>query len=50
MCLLAALIAVCFGMIGRETGRARALYGLKVFTEFVGISLLLSWILYFIPR
>ena len=49
MTMFAALVAVCFGVIGREGARARLLYGLKVFAEFVGIGLALAWILYLIP-
>ncbi len=49
MSLFAALVAVCFGVIGREGAKSRAVYGLKVFAEFVGIGLALAWVLYLIP-
>lgn len=49
MMLFAALVAVVFGVVTRETKRERVLYGLKVFGEFVGIGLLLAWLLYFLP-
>jgi hypothetical protein len=49
MVLCAALIALAFGIIGRDTGRDRFWYGLKVFGEFVGIGLVLAWVLYFLP-
>lgn len=49
MFLFAALVAVIFGFIGREHARGRALYGLKVFVEFIGVGLALAWLLYFIP-
>lgn len=49
MSLFAALVAVCFGVIGREDVRGRTLYGLKVFAEFLGIGLGLAWLLYFVP-
>lgn len=49
MSVFAALVAVCFGIIGRGDGRGRALYGLKVFAEFLVIGLALAWLLYFIP-
>ncbi len=49
MILFAALVAVAFGIIGRDEPRARALYGLKIFLEFAGVGLALAWLLYFIP-
>jgi hypothetical protein len=49
MLLFAGLVSVVFGTIGRDTGRGRLLYGLKIFAEFVGIGIVLAWILYFIP-
>ncbi len=45
----AALVAVAFGSIGRESARASVFYGLKIFAEFVAIGLALAWILYWIP-
>lgn len=49
MLLFAALVSVVFGIIGRETPRARLIYGLKIFAEFVGVGIVLAWLLYFIP-
>lgn len=49
MLLFAALVAIVFGVIARDNRRERALYGLKVFVEFVGIGLALAWLLYFLP-
>lgn len=49
MVLFAALVAVVFGIVGRETLRERSLYGLKIFAEFLGIGLALAWLLYFLP-
>lgn len=49
MMLFAALVAVVFGVVARNSQRERLLYGLKVFAEFVGIGLLLAWLLYFFP-
>jgi hypothetical protein len=49
MTLFAALVAVCFGIVGREDARGRAVYGLKIFAEFVGVGLALAWLLYWIP-
>lgn len=50
MALVAALVGVVFGCAGRDTTRARLLYGLKVFAEFMCVALVLAWILYFFPR
>lgn len=50
MMLFAALVSVVFGIVARDSNRERALYGLKVFAEFMGIGLALAWLLYFLPR
>jgi hypothetical protein len=49
MALFAALAAIVFGAMAKDTTRERLIYGLKVFAEFMVIGLVLSWILYFIP-
>jgi len=49
MMLFAALVALVFGVVARDTSRERLLYGLKVFAEFMGIGLALAWLLYFLP-
>jgi hypothetical protein len=49
MILFAALVSVVFGAVARDTKRERALYGLKVFGEFVLIGLALAWLLYYLP-
>lgn len=49
MILFAALVAIVFGIVGRDTQRERLLYGLKIFAEFVCIGLALAWLLYFLP-
>ena len=49
MMLFAAIVALVFGVVARDTGRERVLYGLKVFGEFMGIGLVLAWLLYFLP-
>ncbi|MEP6707167.1 MAG: hypothetical protein ABJC05_06585 [Pyrinomonadaceae bacterium] len=49
MLLFAALTAVVFGAVGKGTHRDRALYGVKVFAEFLVIGLALAWLLYFLP-
>ena len=45
----AALIAVVFGAISSGTPKEKLWYGGKTFLQFVGISLLIAWVLYFIP-
>lgn len=47
--LFAALAAIVFGAVAKDTTNERWLYGLKVFAEFVVIGLILGWVLYFIP-
>jgi hypothetical protein len=49
MILFAAMVALIFGVVARDTTRERAFYGLKVFAEFMGIGLALAWLLYFLP-
>ncbi len=49
MTAFAALAAVVFGTVTRDSNRDRFIYGLKVFAEFMLIALVLAWVLYFIP-
>lgn len=49
MVLFAGLVSLVFGAVARDTARERALYGLKVFAEFVLIGLALAWVLYYLP-
>jgi hypothetical protein len=49
MLLFAGLVAVVFGVIGKDTTRGRAVYSLKVFAEFTVIGLVIAWLLYFLP-
>jgi hypothetical protein len=49
MALFAAIVAVVFGVLTRDTQRTRFLYGIKVFAEFMGIGLVLALLLYFVP-
>jgi TRAP-type mannitol/chloroaromatic compound transport system permease small subunit len=42
-------VAIAFAIFHDGTIRDRILYGLKTFAQFVLVSLLLAWILYFIP-
>lgn len=45
----ALLISVVFGAISNGTAKEKLRYGTKTFLQFVGISLLIAWVLYFIP-
>ena len=49
MTLFAAIVSVVFGALSRDTQKARLMYGLKVFAEFMGIGLAIALLLYFIP-
>ena len=49
MILFAVMVSLIFGMVARDTSRERLFYGLKVFAEFMGIGLVLAWLLYFLP-
>jgi hypothetical protein len=49
MLLFSALVAIVFGTVGKGSLRDRAVYGAKVFAEFVVIGLALAWLLYFLP-
>lgn len=49
MVLFSILVSVVFGIIGRDDTRSRAIYGLKIFAEFIGVGLALAWLLYWIP-
>jgi hypothetical protein len=42
-------VAVAFGVFSQGETRDKVLYGVKVFAQFVIISLVLAWILYFLP-
>jgi hypothetical protein len=49
MILFAALVAIVFGVVARNSEKERMIYGLKIFAEFIGIGLALAWVLYFFP-
>ena len=44
-----ALVSIAFGSLANGTSRERIIYGVKTFLQFMVVSLLLAWILYFIP-
>ncbi len=43
------LVAVVFGVLGKDTPRDRLIYGAKVFAAFVGVALVVGWIMYPLP-
>lgn len=47
--LFALFVSVAFGVFSNGSNRDRILYGLKTFAQFVIISLVLAWVLYFVP-
>lgn len=49
MTVFAALAAIVFGAVAKDSNNERIVYGLKVFAEFMIIGLVLAWILYFVP-
>ena len=49
MLLFSFLVSVVFGVIAKDTPRERVIYGAKVFAAFVGIAVLLGWIMYPFP-
>jgi putative Mn2+ efflux pump MntP len=49
MLLFSFFVSVVFGLLSKDTLRERVFYGAKVFGAFLGIALLLGWIMYPIP-
>jgi len=49
MLLFSFLVSVVFGVLGKNTPREQLLYGAKVFGAFVGVALVLGWIMYPLP-
>jgi ABC-type uncharacterized transport system permease subunit len=49
MVLFAFLVSVVFAVLSKDTPRDRVIYGAKVFVAFVGIAVLLGWIMYPAP-
>ena len=49
MILFSFLVSVVFGVLTKETPREQLIYGAKVFAAFVGIAIVLGWLMYFVP-
>jgi len=47
--LFALFISACFGVFSSGTTTDRLWYAGKMFVQFVGISLIIAWVLYFVP-
>jgi hypothetical protein len=45
----AVFVGVAFGVFTRGSVRDRVIYGVKSFAQFVVVSMVLAWVLYFIP-
>ncbi len=45
----ALFVSICWGVFSNGTPKERLWYGTKTFVQFVGISLIIAWVLYFIP-
>lgn len=49
MVVFSFLVSVVFGVLSKNAARDRVVYGAKVFAAFVGIALVLGWLMYFVP-
>ncbi len=49
MVLFSFLVSVVFGVLSKNTPHERCVYGAKVFAAFVGVAVLLGWIMYPVP-
>jgi hypothetical protein len=45
----ALFVSVVFGAFASGTSKERIMYGLKIFGQFIITSLVIGWLLYFIP-
>jgi uncharacterized membrane protein YagU involved in acid resistance len=48
--LFSFLVSVVFGVISKDTPRQRLIYGAKSFGLFVGVAILLGWVMYALGR
>jgi hypothetical protein len=49
MMLFSVCVALIFGTVARDSDRAKLIYGVKIFAQFMGVGLALAWLLYFLP-
>ncbi|MGC2235835.1 MAG: hypothetical protein WA584_06720 [Pyrinomonadaceae bacterium] len=45
----ALFVSIVFGAMSPGSSKERVIYGLKIFAQFIIVSLVLGWILYFLP-
>lgn len=45
----ALFVSIVFSILTEGDFKERLIYGVKTFLQFVGVSLVIAWILYFIP-
>jgi uncharacterized membrane protein YagU involved in acid resistance len=50
MLLFSLLVSVAFAVLGKDAPRDRLIYGAKVFAAFVGVAILLGWLMNLVPR
>ncbi len=43
------IVSVAFAVFNKGTEKEKIIYGLKIFGQFVGISLIMAWVFYFLP-
>ena len=43
-------VSIAFGVFTNGDTREKFIYGLKIFAQFILISLILAWVFYFLPR
>jgi len=43
------LVGASFGVLSSGTNREKLLYGVKIFGQFMVISIALAWLFYFLP-
>jgi len=49
MLLFSFLVSVAFAVLSKATPRDQFIYGVKVFGAFVGVAVILGWLMYFLP-
>lgn len=47
--VFALIISVVFGLFTDGDRDKKLISGMKIFAQFIGISLLMAWVFYFIP-
>jgi len=50
MLLFSFLVSVVFAVLSKASPRDQFIYGAKVFVGFVGVAVILGWLMYFLPR